>query len=145
MPSGDTNTAYPYEPVSLKHYLDFCPPGYRHVRLLKADGSSLSPASLFIHVTIAPKDDSTLELQQWCSWILEWVTFDWVDVIIASYYAVLCLFFNDHSGKSARDKHSKLGGMFAAEDGGHTGFFPPLACRLGFTTLQTVYMHQKAP
>ncbi|KAL6475199.1 hypothetical protein MHYP_G00162390 [Metynnis hypsauchen] len=28
--------------------------GYRHVRLLKADGSSLSPASLFIHVKVTP-------------------------------------------------------------------------------------------
>uniref|UniRef100_A0A3B3UAP2 Phosphoinositide phospholipase C n=1 Tax=Poecilia latipinna TaxID=48699 RepID=A0A3B3UAP2_9TELE len=28
--------------------------GYRHVRLLKLDGSSLSPASLFIHVKITP-------------------------------------------------------------------------------------------
>ncbi|XP_007234134.2 1-phosphatidylinositol 4,5-bisphosphate phosphodiesterase delta-3-A isoform X2 [Astyanax mexicanus] len=28
--------------------------GYRHVRLLRADGSSLSPASLFIHVKITP-------------------------------------------------------------------------------------------
>lgn len=29
-----------------------CPPGYRHVHLLKADGSSLSPATLFIHVKV---------------------------------------------------------------------------------------------
>ncbi|XP_072229652.1 1-phosphatidylinositol 4,5-bisphosphate phosphodiesterase delta-3-A-like [Leuresthes tenuis] len=28
--------------------------GYRHVRLLKLDGSSLSPASLFIHIKITP-------------------------------------------------------------------------------------------
>ncbi|KAM4525851.1 1-phosphatidylinositol 4,5-bisphosphate phosphodiesterase delta-3-A-like isoform 2-T2 [Fundulus diaphanus] len=28
--------------------------GYRHVRLLKLDGSSLSPASLFIHVKVTP-------------------------------------------------------------------------------------------
>ncbi|KAJ0016050.1 hypothetical protein NQD34_014340 [Periophthalmus magnuspinnatus] len=28
--------------------------GYRHVRLLKSDGSSLSPASLFIHAKISP-------------------------------------------------------------------------------------------
>ncbi|XP_051959147.1 1-phosphatidylinositol 4,5-bisphosphate phosphodiesterase delta-3-A [Xyrauchen texanus] len=28
--------------------------GYRHVRLLKADGSSMSPSSLFIHVKITP-------------------------------------------------------------------------------------------
>ncbi|XP_072522734.1 1-phosphatidylinositol 4,5-bisphosphate phosphodiesterase delta-3-A-like isoform X1 [Salminus brasiliensis] len=28
--------------------------GYRHVRLLRADGSSLSPASLFIHVKVTP-------------------------------------------------------------------------------------------
>ncbi|MED6242293.1 1-phosphatidylinositol 4 5-bisphosphate phosphodiesterase delta-3-A [Ataeniobius toweri] len=28
--------------------------GYRHVRLLKLDGSSLSPASLFIHVEVTP-------------------------------------------------------------------------------------------
>ncbi|KAJ7984422.1 hypothetical protein DPEC_G00354680 [Dallia pectoralis] len=28
--------------------------GYRHVHLLKVDGSSLSPASLFIHITISP-------------------------------------------------------------------------------------------
>lgn len=27
--------------------------GYRHVHLLKADGSSLSPATLFIHVKVA--------------------------------------------------------------------------------------------
>lgn len=29
-----------------------CAPGYRHVHLLKADGSSLSPATLFIHVKV---------------------------------------------------------------------------------------------
>lgn len=27
-------------------------PGYRHIHLLKADGSSLSPATLFIHVKV---------------------------------------------------------------------------------------------
>ncbi|KAG5831862.1 hypothetical protein ANANG_G00284520 [Anguilla anguilla] len=27
--------------------------GYRHVHLLKADGSSLSPATLFIHITVS--------------------------------------------------------------------------------------------
>ncbi|XP_040885273.1 1-phosphatidylinositol 4,5-bisphosphate phosphodiesterase delta-3-A-like [Toxotes jaculatrix] len=32
--------------------------GYRHVRLLKLDGSSLSPASLFIHVTVTPCQSS---------------------------------------------------------------------------------------
>ncbi|XP_028264297.1 1-phosphatidylinositol 4,5-bisphosphate phosphodiesterase delta-3-A-like [Parambassis ranga] len=32
--------------------------GYRHVRLLKLDGSSLLPASLFIHVKITPCDNS---------------------------------------------------------------------------------------
>ena len=29
--------------------------GYRHIHLLKADGSSLSPASLFIHVKVSRK------------------------------------------------------------------------------------------
>uniref|UniRef100_A0A4W6EYL5 Phosphoinositide phospholipase C n=1 Tax=Lates calcarifer TaxID=8187 RepID=A0A4W6EYL5_LATCA len=28
--------------------------GYRHVRLLKLDGSSLSPASIFVHITVTP-------------------------------------------------------------------------------------------
>lgn len=32
--------------------------GYRHVRLLKMDGSSLSPASLFIHVKVTPCQNS---------------------------------------------------------------------------------------
>ncbi|XP_015234819.1 PREDICTED: 1-phosphatidylinositol 4,5-bisphosphate phosphodiesterase delta-3-A-like isoform X1 [Cyprinodon variegatus] len=32
--------------------------GYRHVRLLKLDGSSLSPASLFIHVKVTPSKPS---------------------------------------------------------------------------------------
>uniref|UniRef100_A0A3Q3E592 Phospholipase C, delta 3b n=1 Tax=Hippocampus comes TaxID=109280 RepID=A0A3Q3E592_HIPCM len=32
--------------------------GYRHVRLLKQDGSSLSPSSLFIHVEIIDCQDS---------------------------------------------------------------------------------------
>ncbi|XP_027145277.1 1-phosphatidylinositol 4,5-bisphosphate phosphodiesterase delta-3-A [Larimichthys crocea] len=32
--------------------------GYRHVRLLKVDGSSLSPSSLFIHVKITPCQNS---------------------------------------------------------------------------------------
>lgn len=32
--------------------------GYRHVRLLKLDGSSLSPSSLFIHVKISPCESS---------------------------------------------------------------------------------------
>ncbi|XP_037400183.1 1-phosphatidylinositol 4,5-bisphosphate phosphodiesterase delta-3-A-like [Pygocentrus nattereri] len=32
---------------------------YRHVRLLKADGSSLSPASLFIHVKVTPNYSSS--------------------------------------------------------------------------------------
>ncbi|XP_058261403.1 1-phosphatidylinositol 4,5-bisphosphate phosphodiesterase delta-3-A isoform X2 [Hemibagrus wyckioides] len=32
--------------------------GYRHVRLLRADGSSLSPASLFIHVKVTPNYSS---------------------------------------------------------------------------------------
>ncbi|XP_030629435.1 1-phosphatidylinositol 4,5-bisphosphate phosphodiesterase delta-3-A [Chanos chanos] len=32
--------------------------GYRHVRLLNADGSSLSPSSLFIHVKITPSPSS---------------------------------------------------------------------------------------
>uniref|UniRef100_A0A3Q1EKA9 Phosphoinositide phospholipase C n=1 Tax=Acanthochromis polyacanthus TaxID=80966 RepID=A0A3Q1EKA9_9TELE len=32
--------------------------GYRHVRLLKLDGSSLSPASLFVHVKITPSQRS---------------------------------------------------------------------------------------
>ncbi|KAK7919481.1 hypothetical protein WMY93_010765 [Mugilogobius chulae] len=32
--------------------------GYRHVRLLKSDGSSLSPASLFIHAKISPCKNS---------------------------------------------------------------------------------------
>ncbi|TKS90243.1 1-phosphatidylinositol 4,5-bisphosphate phosphodiesterase delta-3-A [Collichthys lucidus] len=32
--------------------------GYRHVRLLKVDGSSLSPSSLFIHVKISPCQNS---------------------------------------------------------------------------------------
>ncbi|KAG7244362.1 hypothetical protein INR49_003705 [Caranx melampygus] len=32
--------------------------GYRHVRLLKLDGSSLSPSSLFIHITIGPCQSS---------------------------------------------------------------------------------------
>ncbi|XP_041829188.1 1-phosphatidylinositol 4,5-bisphosphate phosphodiesterase delta-3-A-like [Melanotaenia boesemani] len=32
--------------------------GYRHVRLLKLDGSSLSPASLFIHVKVTPGQSS---------------------------------------------------------------------------------------
>ena len=32
--------------------------GFRHVRLLKLDGSSLSPASLFIHVTVSPCQNS---------------------------------------------------------------------------------------
>lgn len=34
----------------LKHFFQS---GYRHVHLLKADGSSLSPASLFIHVKVS--------------------------------------------------------------------------------------------
>uniref|UniRef100_A0A3B4ZMV2 Phosphoinositide phospholipase C n=1 Tax=Stegastes partitus TaxID=144197 RepID=A0A3B4ZMV2_9TELE len=32
--------------------------GYRHVRLLKLDGSSLSPASLFVHVKVTPCQSS---------------------------------------------------------------------------------------
>uniref|UniRef100_A0A8D3BC47 Phosphoinositide phospholipase C n=1 Tax=Scophthalmus maximus TaxID=52904 RepID=A0A8D3BC47_SCOMX len=32
--------------------------GYRHVRLLKLDGSSLSPASLFVHVAVGPCESS---------------------------------------------------------------------------------------
>nr|XP_051968019.1 1-phosphatidylinositol 4,5-bisphosphate phosphodiesterase delta-3-A-like [Xyrauchen texanus] len=32
--------------------------GYRHVRLLKADGSSMTPSSLFIHVNLSPGDCS---------------------------------------------------------------------------------------
>ncbi|XP_027033570.2 1-phosphatidylinositol 4,5-bisphosphate phosphodiesterase delta-3-A isoform X1 [Tachysurus fulvidraco] len=32
--------------------------GYRHVRLLRADGSSLSPASLFIHIKVMPNYSS---------------------------------------------------------------------------------------
>uniref|UniRef100_A0A3Q2WCG5 Phosphoinositide phospholipase C n=2 Tax=Haplochromis burtoni TaxID=8153 RepID=A0A3Q2WCG5_HAPBU len=32
--------------------------GYRHVRLLKMDGSSLSPASLFIHIKVTPCQNS---------------------------------------------------------------------------------------
>ncbi|XP_069373460.1 1-phosphatidylinositol 4,5-bisphosphate phosphodiesterase delta-3-A [Paralichthys olivaceus] len=32
--------------------------GYRHVRLLKVDGSTLSPASLFVHVTVGPCESS---------------------------------------------------------------------------------------
>ncbi|XP_044033523.1 1-phosphatidylinositol 4,5-bisphosphate phosphodiesterase delta-3-A [Siniperca chuatsi] len=35
--------------------------GYRHVRLLKLDGSSLSPASLFIHVKVTPCQSSPLK------------------------------------------------------------------------------------
>lgn len=38
--------------------LSFTSPGYRHVRLLKLDGSSLSPSSLFIHVKITPCQSS---------------------------------------------------------------------------------------
>lgn len=38
--------------------LSFTSPGYRHVRLLKMDGSSLSPSSLFIHVKITPCQSS---------------------------------------------------------------------------------------
>ncbi|XP_072312488.1 1-phosphatidylinositol 4,5-bisphosphate phosphodiesterase delta-3-A [Eucyclogobius newberryi] len=34
--------------------------GYRHVRLLKLDGSSLSPASLFIHAKISPCTSSSI-------------------------------------------------------------------------------------
>jgi len=34
--------------------LNICSAGYRHVHLLKADGSSMSPSSLFIHVKITP-------------------------------------------------------------------------------------------
>lgn len=33
---------------------NICPLGYRHVRLLNADGCSISPSSLFIHVKITP-------------------------------------------------------------------------------------------
>uniref|UniRef100_A0A4W6F326 Phosphoinositide phospholipase C n=1 Tax=Lates calcarifer TaxID=8187 RepID=A0A4W6F326_LATCA len=32
--------------------------GYRHVRLLKLDGSSLSPASIFVHITVTPCQSS---------------------------------------------------------------------------------------
>uniref|UniRef100_UPI0037E85CF6 1-phosphatidylinositol 4,5-bisphosphate phosphodiesterase delta-3-A-like n=1 Tax=Semicossyphus pulcher TaxID=241346 RepID=UPI0037E85CF6 len=32
--------------------------GYRHVRLLKLDGSSLSPASIFVHIKVTPCDSS---------------------------------------------------------------------------------------
>ncbi|XP_062269731.1 1-phosphatidylinositol 4,5-bisphosphate phosphodiesterase delta-3-A-like [Platichthys flesus] len=32
--------------------------GYRHVRLLKVDGSTLSPASLFVHITVGPCESS---------------------------------------------------------------------------------------
>lgn len=38
--------------------LSFISAGYRHVRLLKVDGSSLSPSSLFIHVKITPCQNS---------------------------------------------------------------------------------------
>uniref|UniRef100_A0AAQ6A4J9 Phosphoinositide phospholipase C n=1 Tax=Amphiprion ocellaris TaxID=80972 RepID=A0AAQ6A4J9_AMPOC len=34
--------------------------GYRHVRLLKLDGSSLSPASLFVHVKVTPCQQNKL-------------------------------------------------------------------------------------
>ncbi|XP_060884167.1 1-phosphatidylinositol 4,5-bisphosphate phosphodiesterase delta-3-A-like [Labrus mixtus] len=32
--------------------------GYRHVRLLKVDGSSLSPASIFVHIKVSPRQSS---------------------------------------------------------------------------------------
>lgn len=38
--------------------LSFTSPGYRHVRLLKLDGSNLSPSSLFIHVKVTPCQSS---------------------------------------------------------------------------------------
>lgn len=38
--------------------LSFTSSGYRHVRLLKLDGSSLSPASLFVHIKIGQCESS---------------------------------------------------------------------------------------
>uniref|UniRef100_A0A673LJG3 Phosphoinositide phospholipase C n=1 Tax=Sinocyclocheilus rhinocerous TaxID=307959 RepID=A0A673LJG3_9TELE len=37
--------------------------GYRHVHLLQADGSSMSPSSLFIHVKITPSKTATTECE----------------------------------------------------------------------------------
>lgn len=40
----------------LRLIVDFL--GYRHVRLLKLDGSSLSPASLFVHIKLGQCESS---------------------------------------------------------------------------------------
>lgn len=44
--------------VSPPDLLSLISAGYRHVRLLKLDGSSLSPSSLFVHLKVTPCQSS---------------------------------------------------------------------------------------